>query len=419
MIQSRLYSSLRFRAVSISKLHRHHRLHRPHSTASLACERENLRATPSRRLSFARLISPVTRSRQNRPLHNGVLRLLPATGLHSLSLPRPSMIRRIRRLVSILMQAEIFLQSVLGIILGGAAGTRLYPLTKKRAKLVPLGANYRLIDIPVRNCLNRNISKIYVLTQFNSASLNHHLSWAYTSNMGGYKNEGFVEFLAAQQSPKNPNWFQGTAGAVRQYLWLFEEHNVLEFLILTGDQNFGSSIPNLLLDCCQGTYDEFHLRLQLIDYNPDVLDESVLWTESRDLGDGHRTIRMVNNIRLNVDAFNGDKNHGGVHDGTTIVLWEWKKGDNQRWKIVPYLILWSSQGGNASGEESDNIDWDTEDELEIQNFPFAVFGATKLWQLQQVLDACKMELNPEIIADIDKHTIVMKLLYYDDVTVKR
>ncbi|CAL5438917.1 unnamed protein product [Camellia sinensis] len=74
----------------------------------------------------------------------------------------------------------------------------------------------------------------------------------------------------------------------------------------------------------------------MIDYNPDVLDESVLWTESRDLGDGHRTIRMVNNIHLNVDAFNGDKNHGGVHDGTTIVLWEWKKGDNQRWKIVPY-----------------------------------------------------------------------------------
>ncbi|KVI10577.1 ADP-glucose pyrophosphorylase, conserved site-containing protein [Cynara cardunculus var. scolymus] len=112
-------------------------------------------------------------------------------------------------------------QSVLGIILGGGAGTRLYPLTKKRAKpAVPLGANYRLIDIPVSNCLNSNVSKIYVLTQFNSASLNRHLSRAYASNMGGYKNEGFVE---------------GTADAVRQYLWLFEEHNVLEFLILAGD----------------------------------------------------------------------------------------------------------------------------------------------------------------------------------------
>ncbi|KAA8519063.1 hypothetical protein F0562_016163 [Nyssa sinensis] len=76
--------------------------------------------------------------------------------------------------------------------------------------------------------------------------------------------------------------------------------------------------------------------VQLIPYNPDVLDESILWTESKDLGDSFRTIRMVNNIRLNVDAFNGDKNHGGVHDGTTIVLWEWKKGDNQRWKITAY-----------------------------------------------------------------------------------
>lgn len=126
--------------------------------------------------------------------------------------------------------------SVLSIILGGGAGTRLYPLTKKRAKpAVPLGANYRLIDIPVSNCINSNIRKIYVLTQFNSASLNRHLSRAYSSNMGGYKYEGFVEVLAAQQSPENPNWFQGTADAVRQYLWLFEEQQVMEFLILAGD----------------------------------------------------------------------------------------------------------------------------------------------------------------------------------------
>lgn len=104
---------------------------------------------------------------------------------------------------------SLILQSVLGIILGGGAGSRLYPLTKKRAKpAVPLGANYRLIDIPVSNCINSNINKIYVLTQFNSASLNRHLSRAYASNMGGYKNEGFVEVLAAQQSPENPNWFQ-------------------------------------------------------------------------------------------------------------------------------------------------------------------------------------------------------------------
>jgi len=76
--------------------------------------------------------------------------------------------------------------------------------------------------------------------------------------------------------------------------------------------------------------------VQLCPYDADVLDESVLWAESRDTGDGYRAVRMVNNIRLNFDAFHGDKNHGGVHDGTTLVLWEWKKGDNQRWKIVSY-----------------------------------------------------------------------------------
>nr|GFA19847.1 glucose-1-phosphate adenylyltransferase small subunit, chloroplastic/amyloplastic [Tanacetum cinerariifolium] len=108
------------------------------------------------------------------------------------------------------------------------AGTRLYPLTKKRAKpAVPLGANYRLIDIPVSNCLNSNISKIYVLTQFNSASLNRHLSRAYASNMGGYKNEGFVEVLAAQQSPENPNWFQrATAFGLMK---IDEEGRIIEF----------------------------------------------------------------------------------------------------------------------------------------------------------------------------------------------
>ena len=132
--------------------------------------------------------------------------------------------------------------SVLGVILGGGAGTRLYPLTKKRAKpAVPLGANYRLIDIPVSNCINSNINKVYCLTQFNSASLNRHLSQAYQSFMtsaGSYDKRGFVEVLAAQQSPTSPEWFQGTADAVRQYLWLFEEavrEGVEDFLILSGD----------------------------------------------------------------------------------------------------------------------------------------------------------------------------------------
>jgi glucose-1-phosphate adenylyltransferase len=122
---------------------------------------------------------------------------------------------------------------VLAIILGGGAGTRLYPLTKLRAKpAVPLAGKYRLIDIPVSNCINSEIVKIYVLTQFNSASLNRHLARTY--NFSAFQ-EGFVEVLAAQQTTDNPQWFQGTADAVRQYLWLFQEWDVDEYLILSGD----------------------------------------------------------------------------------------------------------------------------------------------------------------------------------------
>ncbi|BAZ83131.1 glucose-1-phosphate adenylyltransferase [Sphaerospermopsis kisseleviana CS-549] len=125
------------------------------------------------------------------------------------------------------------MKKVLAIILGGGAGTRLYPLTKLRAKpAVPVAGKYRLIDIPISNCINSEIYKIYVLTQFNSASLNRHITRAY--NFGGFS-DGFVEVLAAQQTPENPNWFQGTADAVRQYLWMLQEWDVDEFLILSGD----------------------------------------------------------------------------------------------------------------------------------------------------------------------------------------
>ncbi|MEI6380587.1 MAG: glucose-1-phosphate adenylyltransferase [Cyanobacteriota bacterium ELA615] len=125
------------------------------------------------------------------------------------------------------------MKRVLGIILGGGAGTRLYPLTKLRAKpAVPLAGKYRLIDIPVSNCINSEILKIYVLTQFNSASLNRHLSRTY--NFSGFS-DGFVEVLAAQQTPENPNWFQGTADAVRRYLWSIKEWDVDEYVILSGD----------------------------------------------------------------------------------------------------------------------------------------------------------------------------------------
>jgi glucose-1-phosphate adenylyltransferase len=124
---------------------------------------------------------------------------------------------------------------VLAIILGGGAGKRLYPLTKLRAKpAVPLGAKYRLIDIPISNCINSEIQRIYVLTQFNSASLNRHIARTYHLAGAGFT-QGFVEVLAAQQTPDSPSWFEGTADAVRKYLWLFAEWDVDQYLILSGD----------------------------------------------------------------------------------------------------------------------------------------------------------------------------------------
>ena len=125
------------------------------------------------------------------------------------------------------------MKRVLGIILGGGAGTRLYPLTKLRAKpAVPLASKYRLIDIPISNCINSEILKIYVLTQFNSASLNRHLNRSY--NFSGFR-EGFVEVLSAQQTAESKDWFQGTADAVRQYLNLLQDWDVDEYIILSGD----------------------------------------------------------------------------------------------------------------------------------------------------------------------------------------
>lgn len=131
-------------------------------------------------------------------------------------------------------------RTVVAIILGGGAGTRLFPLTKRRAKpAVPIAGAYRLIDVPMSNCINSGISKVYILTQFNSASLNRHLARAYGSN-GLNFGDGFVEVLAATQTPGElgKSWFQGTADAVRQFHWLFEDarnRNIDDVVILSGD----------------------------------------------------------------------------------------------------------------------------------------------------------------------------------------
>ncbi|QQS46195.1 MAG: glucose-1-phosphate adenylyltransferase [Acidobacteriota bacterium] len=122
---------------------------------------------------------------------------------------------------------------VLTLILGGGQGARLFPLTKERSKpAVPMGGKYRLIDIPVSNCINSGLHYIYVLTQFNSASLNQHIARTYRFSRFS---DGFVEILAAEQTPENRNWFQGTADAVRQVMMHIKDFDPKEVLILSGD----------------------------------------------------------------------------------------------------------------------------------------------------------------------------------------
>ncbi|KAJ6349086.1 hypothetical protein OIU77_006639 [Salix suchowensis] len=131
--------------------------------------------------------------------------------------------------------------NVASIILGGGAGTRLFPLTSRRAKpAVPIGGCYRLIDIPMSNCINSGIKKVFILTQFNSFSLNRHLARTYNLGNGVNFGDAFVEVLAATQTPGETGmkWFQGTADAVRQFIWVFEDaknKNVEHVLILSGD----------------------------------------------------------------------------------------------------------------------------------------------------------------------------------------
>ncbi len=122
---------------------------------------------------------------------------------------------------------------VLALILGGGQGSRLFPLTQLRSKpAVPIGGKYRLIDIPISNCLHADVRRIFVLTQFNSASLNRHISQTYRMDLFS---PGFVEILAAEQTPDNPDWFQGTADAVRQARRHFERYDADYYLILAGD----------------------------------------------------------------------------------------------------------------------------------------------------------------------------------------
>lgn len=132
------------------------------------------------------------------------------------------------------MRMALLSKQTVSIILGGGAGSRLSPLTASRSKpAVPIAGKYRLVDIPISNCINSNLNRIFVLTQFNSASLNQHIKNTYHFSIFS---SGFVDILAAEQTPDNPGWFQGTADAVRQSLRHLSKLDFEYVLILSGDQ---------------------------------------------------------------------------------------------------------------------------------------------------------------------------------------
>jgi glucose-1-phosphate adenylyltransferase len=135
-------------------------------------------------------------------------------------------------------------KKVLAVILGGGAGTRLYPLTASRSKpAVPIAGKYRLVDIPISNCLNSGIDRMFVLTQFNSASLNRHIKNTY--HFSAFSS-AFVDILAAEQTPDNPTWYQGTADAVRQCLRHLGPFEAEYILILSGDQLYQMNFMDML-----------------------------------------------------------------------------------------------------------------------------------------------------------------------------
>ncbi|MGY8650087.1 MAG: sugar phosphate nucleotidyltransferase, partial [Verrucomicrobiia bacterium] len=134
--------------------------------------------------------------------------------------------------------------SVLSVVMGGGRGTRLFPLTRQRAKpAVPLAGKYRLVDIPISNCINSGLKRVYLLTQFNSASLHRHISQSYKFD---HFTHGFVEILAAEQTLSDSSWFQGTADAVRKHMTHFLNHRFDYILILSGDQLYNMDFRQVL-----------------------------------------------------------------------------------------------------------------------------------------------------------------------------
>jgi len=248
------------------------------------------------------------------------------------------------------------MKRVLAIILGGGAGTHLYPLTKMRAKpAVPLAGKYRLIDIPISNCINSGINKMYVLTQFNSASLNRHLTQSY--NLSSGFGQGFVEVLAAQQTPESPSWFEGTADAVRKYQWLFQEWDVDHYLILSGDQLYRMdyslfvdhhiqsgadvSIGALPVDAAQAEgfglmHTNEHGRIQEFREKPKGEELKAMWVDTSRMGlSADEALKRPYLASMGIYVFSRDtlfdllaKNPSATDFGKEIIPESLRRGDN-------------------------------------------------------------------------------------------
>ena len=154
---------------------------------------------------------------------------------------------------------------VLSIILGGGQGSRLYPLTANRSKpAVPIAGKYRLVDIPISNCINSDIKRMYVLTQFNSASLNKHIKNTYHFS---FFSSAFVDVLAAEQTIQSDKWFQGTADAVRQSMHHFLAHDFEYALILSGDQLYQMDFNEMIK-----THQESNAEISIATYPVNAKD---------------------------------------------------------------------------------------------------------------------------------------------------
>jgi glucose-1-phosphate adenylyltransferase len=170
-------------------------------------------------------------------------------------------------------------KNVIAIILGGGQGSRLFPLTASRSKpAVPIAGKYRLVDIPISNCMNSDIYRMFVLTQFNSASLNAHIKNTYNFSIFS---QSFVDILAAEQTPDNPTWFQGTADAVRQCMPHFLNHEFDYALILSGDQLYQMDFNDMLDEHIEAEAD---LSIATLPVNEkDAPEFGILKTDSENL----------------------------------------------------------------------------------------------------------------------------------------